>query len=137
VLAPVSVDSIHVYAKRLESSASMDAQKLGHIIFDPGGSVNSTSLASFTEVEVSSFRARGQLILDEPMISGSYSDNDLDMSLAEDDQSDFNRLGLRSIIEERTQALRWIGGSRQEVANATAGFKDQAVLLDLMENGVR
>ena len=137
MLAPVSGHIVHGGAKFSESSAVLDAQKVGHIIFDPGGSGNSMSLASFTEEEVSGFRARGQLILDEPMISGNYSDNDLDMSLVEYDRLDFSRLGLRSMIEERTQSLRWIGGSRHEVAEATVGFKDQAVLLDLMENGVR
>ena len=139
MLAPVSVypSCTQVSSTFLGSSASIDAQKLGHIIFDPGGSVHSMSLTSFSEEDIMGFRARGQAILDEPMISGHYSDLDLDMSLVEQDISDFNRLGLKSIIEERTQVLRWVGGSRDEVRTATAGFKDQTVLLDLMENGVR
>ena len=133
----VSVGLMHDSVGEVGSSASLDAQKLGRIIFDPGGSSHSVSLASFAEEEIVGFRARGQAILDEPIISGSYSDRNLDLSLVEHDRSDFSRLGLRSIVAERTQALRWVGGSRDEVEAATVGFKDQSVLLDLLENGVR
>ena len=58
-----------------------DAQKLGRLVFDPGGSNSSASLAAFSEEEVIGFKSRGQAILDEPMISGNYSDNDLNRLL--------------------------------------------------------
>lgn len=114
-----------------------DAQKLGRLVFDPGGSNSSASLATFSEEEVIGFRSRGQAILDEPMISGKYSDSELDMSLIDCDRMEFERLGLRSFIEERTEALRWSGCPREVVEAATVGFEYQSVLLDLMANGVR
>ena len=137
VAAPVSLEFGYDSSKVLESSVSVDAQNLGRIVFDPGGSMHSTSLASFSDEEIISFRVRGQAILDEPMISGEYNDRDLDLSLVEIDSADFSRLGLRSFVEERTQTLRWIGGDRREVELATSGFKDQTILLDLLANGVR
>ena len=137
IVVPVSVGLMHNSLEEVGSSASLDAQKLGRIIFDPGGPMHSTSLASFSDEEIISFRVRGQAILDEPMISGEYNDRDLDLSLVQLDSVDFSRLGLRAFVEKQTQALRWIGGARHEVELATSGFKDQTVLLDLMANGVK
>ena len=60
VAAPVSFEFTYDSSKVLESSASVDAQNLGRIVFDPGGPMHSTSLASFSIEEISSFRVRGQ-----------------------------------------------------------------------------
>ena len=114
-----------------------DAQKLGKLIFDPGGSGNNLSLGLFSAEELESFRQRAQLILDEPMISGNYDDRNLDLSMLHEDTKEFKKLGLRSLIESRTQRLRWPGESREVIEPLVENLAVGPALLDLMEFGVR
>ena len=112
-------------------------QEMGCQIFDPGGLIFGQSLEMTTAEELQTYKERGEALLQEQVVTGNPKDEDLNMELIQDDVREFQTLGLKRLIQERTAKLRWKGADPTTMQEAMRGFMYEGPLTDPLHNGVR
>jgi hypothetical protein len=141
----------HLHSERSESlsrdfiSQWLTEEEATHQIADmgvlaDGGRRSATEIQweeEFSAEELESFELRAKKVLEEPLTSGVFSDDDLDMSLVYRDTSAIKFHGLTKTVQERIDGLKYRGLSRDQLIQSLDQFPLASNLLDLMDHGQR
>jgi hypothetical protein len=90
---------------------------------------------SALEIEEWDAIARG--IIEEPLVSGVYSDDDLDMSLVTRDSEAVRANGLSHTLARRIDGIKYRGLNREQLVDSLSGYPLSDNLLDLIDHGQR
>ena len=121
----------------IDNDADDLIQQMGHIIFDPGGLTFSGGMDATTASEVQGYNDRAQALLEEQVVTGILSDENLNMAWVADDTRDVRSRGLHRTVSERISKLRWKGADPNQMTMAAAEYEHKKPLLDLLSHGVR
>ena len=87
--------------------------------------------------ELKAWEVKAKAVIEMPLVEGSFSDSDLDMSLVERDTEAVRANGLAHTIARLTALMKYRGLPREAVVGELADFSLAANLLDLKDHGMR
>jgi hypothetical protein len=87
--------------------------------------------------EVMMWDNEAKIIMEEPLVSGDFSDNDLDMSMVLRDSKAVKSFGLAETLNERIKSIRYRGLDRKDFVDSLESYPLAPNLLDLMDHGQR
>ena len=129
---PLSIEGVMEWIIRNEASDSIGQLET---LLNNGANKQYKAMDAINEEDIQKFNEKAQVLMNELVAVGDFSDSDLDMTQVETDIEEFGKVGLNELVKQRTALLKKANIS--DIRSEGKDYPNIEVLIDLLENGVK